>query len=651
MKRILLVNTDVDWDVAPYEGIAKLPFVTTKAIMAPLHLATVAALTPADIEVDIWDEPVHGRIDESTRFGKEYDLVGITGYVLHLKRAKQVAEVFRKRGILTAIGGIGVSAAPEVCRAFFDILFIGEAELTWPKFIADWKSGNYRAEYRQVAKPDLAISPVPRWNNIANDMDSYVWGAVQTTRGCPFGCEFCDVVYLHGRRPRQKPIEKVLEEVSELERLGMPTIFFCDDNFIGNTGYARDLLQQLIPLNRSFEFPVSFITQISINVAKDDRLLELLADANFTGLFIGIETPNKESLIETHKPQNYKTNLLADVKKIQSYGMAIRAGMIVGFDHDDTSIFDDQFDFLQEASIPMMSTHILRAPIGTPLWARLREEERIVLDEEHMIYGNLHGANTNIIPKKMTRVELFTGYMRLVEKLSEWRNFEERLKSFISGIRRQPDVPKKKRPVSWSFLFGSLRYLFFSLDRETRRSTLRIIRHTRRHAPFMMRRVLGLIGLQYSRIAMLKAVHQALLDRIELEKSADFKLEIDHSNAVISEEFKKTYRRFFPGIYHHVRTNIANTAVVEEILIEVFVDFIARCGKELDSFTDSHQSYLTELVDSAIARRNSLVEGISSVITLDNDTLPRINVSEMAEEILKAVEQELRGSLTLSSKE
>lgn len=162
MKKILLICTDVVWDVAPYKGISKLPFVKTKAIMAPLHLATIAALTPDDIEVDLWDEAVHGQIDESTEFPKEYHLVGITGYAVHLSRAKQVAQIFRKRGIRVAIGGVGVSAAPETCRGFFDILLIGESELIWPRFIADWKAGNYRNEYRQVAKPDLAISPIDR---------------------------------------------------------------------------------------------------------------------------------------------------------------------------------------------------------------------------------------------------------------------------------------------------------------------------------------------------------------------------------------------------------------------------------------------------------------------------------------------------------
>jgi hypothetical protein len=543
-----------------------------------------------------------------------------------------------------AIGGIGVSAAPEACRGFFDILLIGEAEFIWPRFIADWKAGNYRSEYRQVTKPDLAASPTPKWDSVADRMGNYVWGAVQTTRGCPFSCEFCDVIYLHGRHPRQKPIDRVLEEISTLERLGMHTIFFCDDNFIANSRYTKDLARELISLNQSFGNPVSFVTQLTIDVAKDKELLGLLTDANFTGLFIGIETPNEESLIETNKPQNYKTDLMESVREIQSYGMAIRAGMIVGFDHDDRRIFDQQFHFLQEACIPMMSTHILRAPIGTPLWARLRKEGRIVLDEEHQIYGNLHGANTNIVPRKMTRVELFEGYLGLVERLSEWANFEARVKGFVSGVKQRPQIPQKKRPIEWKFLFGFLKYLLFSVDRETRRATLRIIRHTRRHAPFLQRRVFGVIGMQYSRRAMLQSVREALCRRIELEESEGFNLEIDKADIFIPDNFQKPYREILPHIHERVYQGLGDKTRTDEALVEIFGSFIIRWGQSLDAFSDHHKSFLTELADRTIAKLNSVTKGASSTTTPRADHAPDVNKTGLAGEILKAVEQELRSN-------
>ena len=230
LKSILLIVPEYHDDT----GILALPFIKAKAFMPPLQVATIAALTPNDIEVNIWDEVVHGRIDEKTELGKNYDLIGLTSYVSDLPRAKTIAEIFRKRGTPVVIGGSGVSSAPEQCRDSFDILFIGEAELTWPQFIADWQSGNHQTEYRQIDPPDLSTSPLPRWDLLAKDMKNYFLSAVQTTRGCPFDCEFCDVIYLFGRQPRHKPIDHVLEEIRLQKSLGVERIFICDDNFIGS---------------------------------------------------------------------------------------------------------------------------------------------------------------------------------------------------------------------------------------------------------------------------------------------------------------------------------------------------------------------------------------------------------------------------------
>jgi radical SAM superfamily enzyme YgiQ (UPF0313 family) len=337
MKKILLVTSEFK---APGWDVKNLPVVQKKSLVTPLHLATIAALTPEDIEVDLWDEAVHGWIDDATEFDKEFDLVGITSHALILQRVKEIAQVFRRRGIPVAIGGIDVSSSSGFFRNDADILFFGEAELTWPQFIADWKAGSYRKEYREVTFPDLALSPLPRWDSIADDIPSYLAGTVQTSRGCPFACDYCQISFLYGRQMRYKPIDKVLEEVATLERLGLNSILFCDSNFIGNPGYAKDLLRELIPQNNSFAEPLRFQTDLTINVAKDDELLELLADANFNMLLIGIESPNKESLREINKLQNVRSDLVADCKKIMSYGIPIEASMIVGFDHDTPEIFD-----------------------------------------------------------------------------------------------------------------------------------------------------------------------------------------------------------------------------------------------------------------------------------------------------------------------
>lgn len=523
MKRILLVApVPLKFELTQDAAYLKLPFSKVKTFMAPLHIATIAALTPDEFEVDLWDDSVHGWIDDSTDL-KDYDLVGITGYTAHLPRAKAIAQVFRKRGIPVAIGGAGISTIPQHYRDDFDILFLGEAELTWPQFLADWKKGSYRKVYRQVAgSVDLALSPPPRWGSIADQMPHYLLGGVQTSRGCPFACEFCDVSYLFGHRFRHKSIDQVLEEIATLEGLDIKNIVFCDDNFIGNPRYTKELLRELIPLNNSFQRPLGFGSESSINVADDEELLQLLVDANFSELCIGIESPNEESLKETNKLQNYRRNLIEDIKKIQSYGLSVRGSLIVGFDHDEKEIFDQVFQFGQEACISVPSIRVLMAPPGTKLSRRLRKEGRLLkTDTEGRYFGN--AGTTNIIPKKMTRVELLSGYLYLIKKVYDWENFAVRIKGFISNIKRQPNVPKQERQSNSSLQFV---HFLHSLDKNTREVILDIIQYTRKHAPFMMSRVVRHI-LRHHGYAVRHELRKAIQSQIDREKSGAFKLEIE----------------------------------------------------------------------------------------------------------------------------
>jgi len=476
------------------------------------------------------------------------------------------------------------------------------------------------------------ISPPPRWDSIANQMKSYLVGAVQTMRGCPFDCEFCDVIYLFGRRPRTKPIDGVLEEVAALERLGMERIFFSDDNFIGDPRYAKELLRELIPLNNSFHKPLVFSTQATINVAHDEELLELMADANFGTLFIGIETINKESLKETNKFQNLRNDLAEDCRKVQSYGIAIKAGMIMGFDHDDVDIFDKQFEFLQETCIPLPSASLLNAMTGTRLWRRLLKEERLLkLDTRYTAW-----ETTNIIPKRMTRAELLSGYVDFMEKIYEWNNCIARLKGFISGINRQPRVKQKKRQLRRLFQF--IKFLF-SVDKDTRRATIEIISYTRKHAPFMLEKVLGIVLQQYSYVHLVRLMREKIQNELEIEAmNID---ELIHSEILIPESFEKPYKEIFSEIHGHVYTGLDDKTRTDEALIEVFTDFLTRWGQTFNQFSEQHRLFLYELADRTIAKENRTVEFPAAMQS--NGPIPDIQKTQLADEIFKAVEQELRG--------
>lgn len=605
--------------------------------IAPLALATIAGLTPSDYHVDIWDELVHGRIDDSTEFRRTYDLVGVTGFKAHLPRCRELASIFRRRSIPVALGGPGVSATPNEYRKDFDILFIGEAERTWPRFLREWSRGEHAHEYRQIEKLDLADSPLPRWDSIGSDLRRYAFGSVQTTRGCPFDCEFCDVIYLYGRRSRHKPIKNVLQEVQQLERLGISHIFFCDDEFIGNPRYAKELLPALIELNDSFSRPLTFSTQLTMNLSKDEELLELMADANFDLVFIGIETPNKESLKETSKWQNVRKDLVGDVHKILSYGIGIRAGAIVGFDHDDETIFDLQHDFIRDAFLPSVAINMLKAPWGTRLWSRLRQEGRVVAIPPEVRARLGHPRSyTTILPKRMTRVELMRGYRRLLERISTWESFTARVLGFLSSIRRPPRALERLAPerVEASSLASSL-----AVDADGRRAIQRILDHAAEHTPYMLGRVRALIGQHAKyRQSVVKLLPQ--LDRqIELEGSGQLRFEVDTSPIVIGDGFRAAYRSVFPKIHRRVFSNLRDKDRTPQAVVEVFVDFLVRWGRTVTTLEPQHLQHLEEVCDRTCAAFNGQPPEQFVPSSETDVVVPNVTRLRLADDVLKTVEQ------------
>ena len=665
MKSILLVTPDFDpaetksRSLASQDNskVASLPFFDKKTFMVPLGLATVAALTPDDIEVTIWDEGVNGYIDDDTKFDASYDLVGVTGYASHMGRVIQLGQIFRRRGVKVAVGGPGVSSAPEHYRDHFDVVFIGEAEYVWPRFIDDWKNGRHESEYRQVDKVNMEDSPIPRWDRLASNLSDYLVAGVQTTRGCPFDCEFCDVIYLYGRQARNKSVDQVLNEIRVLEELGVRQIFFCDDNFIGNPKYAKSLLKAVIELNETFRYPIGYFTQLTINVAKDDEMLELLADANFVGIFVGIETPNIESLKETNKPQNYKTDMVADVKKVHSYGLPISAGMIVGFDHDDTTIFDKQFEFLQETGIAVPLLNTLYAPVGTKLWIRLLKEERVVrlVSDSSTTSVNQEldtgfASFTNIIPKGMTRIELFLGYRSLVERVRDWDNFEARVKTFISQVTREQKI--NRRPVSKKAALQVLKFILFTMNNKERMTTIRLLWYTRKHARFLMGRVGWLIARQYILKAQSVDVLKAIDENIELEKADTSMLQVERTYFVVPDAFRKDFKAIFPDLYHRVHQGLIDKSRVHEALVEVTYDFLTRWGLTFEQFEEHHLTFLQEVSDRTIAKENNNKQGTAVAITDEGEVSDElaglseghatIKLKRLADDVLRLVEQDMR---------
>jgi radical SAM superfamily enzyme YgiQ (UPF0313 family) len=645
MKNILLVNPR-STAAAPGALLSSKSMASKQSPfegMIPLSLATIAALTPEEFEVDIWDEAVNGVITPDSGFDKEYALVGVTGYFNHSKRINELGQLFRRRGALTVVGGSGVSSDPEWFRDSFDVCFIGEAEYTWPRFISDWQEGSYRSEYRQVGKVDMAFSPRPKWDKFS--LGAYFMGAVQTTRGCPFDCEFCDVIYIFGRQVRQKPIEQVLEEVRELERRGTTRVLFCDDNFMGNPRYTRDLLKRLKRLNNSFRRPMSFYTQISVNLANDDELLELMADSNFLGVLVGIESPNIESLIEINKSQNYKTDLVAAVEKIHSYGLAVQNAMIVGFDNDDASIFDRHFEFIQQTGLTIPYVNILKAARGTPLWARLQKEGRVF-----QFRGSVETFRpeyiTNVMPKQMTLEQLLSGYIDLIERIRDWDNFEARVKTMLSQINRRPRV---KSHSSWR---EALAYIppLASMNGKARWVVARLLLHTWRRAPFMIETVAGISLIQYldaANLPLMKESIGAWIRDLVGEDGAGW--EREPAVFTIPEEFKKPYKAIFPELHERLYQGLVDRTRTQEALVKVILDFLTRWGPSFQRFEDHHRVFLNELCDRTIAaenRNHHAGAGPASPAPREESAAPGAPRSVLprglSDDVLHFVEQDLR---------
>src|SRR5438876_2784545 len=430
---------------------------------APLGLMTVAALTPPEIDVALIDENCY-PID----FDTDTDVVAIGCWNVQYRRARELAAEFRCRGKLVVVGGPYASLCPERFEdGAFDVVFNGEVEITWPQFCQDLLAGRQQTLYRQEGNVDIRLSPVPRFDLIKpND---YIYYFAQTTRGCPFQCEFCDIIVTDGRIPRTKPVAQVIAEIEAIARLGGNFVSFSDANYSGNGRYAEELTRALVAFGKTNDYPLSFSAEMTITVAEKPHLLELLREANFTGIFVGIESPNLESLKETKKRQNVAKPLIESIRKIQAHNLMVIAGMIVGFDSDDTRIFQAQYDFLQEAGITFTTCGVLTAIEKTPLHARLSKEGRLLPYDSANVLG--HGAaDLNFVPKQMTASEVHRGYNWLIRALYSYDGYRARLTTALRQFDARPSMRRPASRFDWKVLgIAAKTAAYYLLTRSARR--------------------------------------------------------------------------------------------------------------------------------------------------------------------------------------
>ena len=388
-------------------------------------LALLAALTPRKHQVTIVDENVEPLdLDELAKA----DIVGVTGMSVQRFRMREIIEQLKARGAFVVVGGPWVTVQEDYFDGLADAIFIGEAEQTWPQFLEDWEHGTHAYRYEQSTPTDMTSVPPPRLDLLK--LKRYVFGSLQISRGCPFQCEFCDIIVTFGRRPRLKTSQQVIAELDAWRRSGTRLVFIVDDNLIGNKQEIKKRLHDVIRWQREHGYPLTFFTEASLDLADDEELMRLMGEANIQTVFIGIETPNEAALQETKKYQNVREkggSMLERIRRIQDAGIDIWCGMILGFDNDDRTIFEVQNEFLTDARIAQAMVGMLHAIPKTPLHARLQEEGRLD-PEDTSEYG------TNVIPLRMGRDELRDGFLNVMQELYEPQAYFDRLDSlFISG--------------------------------------------------------------------------------------------------------------------------------------------------------------------------------------------------------------------------
>jgi radical SAM superfamily enzyme YgiQ (UPF0313 family) len=394
-----------------------MPLFGKKANLPVASLPLLAALTPAEHRVTLIDENVEPL--DYDRLAAA-DLVGVTGMIVQRFRMREILEELHRRGIFIVVGGPWVSVDESYFGELPDVIFVGEAEETWPQFLEDWKRGEFASRYEQAQKTDMTRVPTPRFELLK--MRQYMFGSVQFSRGCPYQCEFCDIIVTFGRRPRLKTSAQVIAEIEALRAQKVFIAFVVDDNLIGNKKAIKEVLRDLIVWQREEGYPMSFFTEASLDLAEDEELMHLMVEANFGAVFIGVESPNEASLRQTKKLQNVRqgTTILERIHTVQAAGLEVWCGMILGFDGDEPSIFQAQEEFLRAARISHAMVGMLTAIPKTPLYRRLAGEGR--LDSE-----DVSEFGTNVIPLHMSRETLRDGYMRVMKDLYTPEAFFDRV--------------------------------------------------------------------------------------------------------------------------------------------------------------------------------------------------------------------------------
>ncbi len=429
-----------------------LPFIKKRASFPPLGLLTVAGLIPKD-KYDI------KLVDMNTMRLKEKhilesDIVFVSAMIVQKSSFNEVIELCNKLDKPIVAGGPYPTSSYKEIKGVNHFV-LNEGEITIPKFLEDYEKGTAQYIYQDDKKPDITRTPIPRFDLIKTKYYSDMM--LQYSRGCPFNCEFCDIIEMFGRVPRTKEPLQFIKEIQAVYDTGFRgAIFIVDDNFIGNKVNVKKLLPEIAEWQKAHKYPYTFFTEASINLADDEELMDLMVSAGFDMVFLGIETPNEECLTSINKHQNVKVDMLESITKIQKKGIEVSGGFIIGFDQDPHNIFDLMIDFIQKSKIPMAMVGLLTALPNTQLYRRLSKEGRL-LKESHG--NNTHNLDLNFIPK-MEIDKLIEGYQKVLKEVYKPKKYFQRCYELLKTL---PPKKVSYRPIR----FNEIRALILSLVNQT----------------------------------------------------------------------------------------------------------------------------------------------------------------------------------------
>jgi radical SAM superfamily enzyme YgiQ (UPF0313 family) len=407
-KKLILISPLAEKSLLGGDFYFRMPY---------LGLLKVAALTPPDWEVSIIDEKVEG-VD----FDQHADIVGITAMTPAVNRAYKIADEFRARGKKVVMGGMHISKLPDEALQHCDAVVVGEAEELWGTLLEDFKKGELKSLYRhENGYPSLENLPIINWD-LYKDKRYLPVHSVETTRGCPHNCEFCSVTSSFGGKFRNRPVDEVEKEIQSLKPFEgrfilKNTVFFADDNIISSRSHAKELLTRIIPYN------LKWVGQASVNIAKDDEILDLCRKSGCMGILIGFESLSADSLSHMGKGFNKPHNYMDVIKKVHDYGIGINGSFVLGFDHDDEGIFDRTLEFIVKTKLDVCYFSILTPYPGTRLYTQMREEGRLI-DHDWSNY------NTNYVvykPKLMTPERLLNGFYDVLKGSFSYSSIIKRL--------------------------------------------------------------------------------------------------------------------------------------------------------------------------------------------------------------------------------